>query len=60
MGRIPIVKVGANLIATVNEDLTDEDALEFGRGEAAKPPRHRMCAHGTGIYARGTTDTVTT
>ena len=29
MVRIPIVKVGPNLIATVNEDLTDHDALEL-------------------------------
>ena len=29
MARIPIIKVGDNLIATVNEDLTDHDALEF-------------------------------
>jgi rsbT antagonist protein RsbS len=29
MSRIPIIKVRRNLIATVNEDLTDRDALEF-------------------------------
>ena len=29
MARIPIIKVGSNLIATVDEDLTDDDALEF-------------------------------
>ncbi len=29
MARIPIIKVGSALIATVDEDLTDDDALEF-------------------------------
>src|SRR5688572_26960413 len=29
MPRIPIIKVGRNLIATVDEDLTDHDAIEF-------------------------------
>lgn len=29
MPRIPIVRVGRNLIATVSEDVTDADALEF-------------------------------
>lgn len=29
MARIPIVKVGGNLIATVDEDLTDHDAIVF-------------------------------
>ncbi|MEX0783750.1 MAG: STAS domain-containing protein [Dehalococcoidia bacterium] len=29
MARIPIVKVGNNLIATVDEDLTDHDAVVF-------------------------------
>jgi len=29
VARIPIIKVGSALIATVDEDLTDDDALEF-------------------------------
>jgi rsbT antagonist protein RsbS len=29
MARIPVIKVGPTLIATVHEDLTDQDALEF-------------------------------
>ena len=29
MAHIPIIKVGPNLIATVDEGLTDQDAIEF-------------------------------
>jgi rsbT antagonist protein RsbS len=29
MARIPIIKVGRNLIATVDEDLSDHDAIVF-------------------------------
>jgi rsbT antagonist protein RsbS len=45
MTRIPIVKVGSNLIATVNEDLTDDDALEFQADLNSRLER----AHATGV-----------